>query len=119
MYLMVCSRSDLVYVVSVVSRFMADPGKQHWEVLKWVLRYLKGSQNIGLMYSKASLSTKVESFVDLDYAGSLDTRKPLTGYVLMIYGGAISWKENLQPVVALSTTEVEYIAVTEEIKEAI
>ena len=68
MYSMIYSRPDLAYVVSMVSRFMANPGKQHWEVLKWVLRYLKGSQNVGLMYNgKASSCLKVEGFVDSDY----------------------------------------------------
>ena len=61
----------------------------------------------------------VEGFMHSDYAGSLDTRKSLTGYVFTIYGGPISWKTNLQPIVALSTTKAEYIVVIEAIKEAI
>ena len=61
------------------------------------------------------MCTKVEDFVDSDYAGSLDIRKSLTGYVFTIYGEPVSWKENLQPVVALSITKLEYIAITEEI----
>ena len=65
------------------------------------------------------MSKRVEGFVDSNYAGSLDTRKSLTGYVFIIYGGVVSWKANLQPVVALSTTEADYIAMTEAIKEAI
>ena len=69
--------------------------------------------------SKTSLSKKVEGFVDSDYTRSLDTRKSLTGYVFTIYGGAVSWKANLQPMVALSTTETKYVAMTEEIKETI
>ena len=60
-----------------------------------------------------------EGFVDSDYVGSLDTRTSLTGYVFTICGGAVSWKANLQLVVALSITEAEYIAVKEVIKEAI
>ena len=88
--------------------------------MKWVLKYLKELQNVGLIYnSKISSCLKVEGFVDLDYAGSLDTRKSLTGYVFTIYREAVSWKENLQPAVALSTTKAEYIAVTEAIKEVI
>ena len=65
------------------------------------------------------MSTKIEGFVDLDYAGSLDTKKFLTRYVFTIYGGGVNWKGNLQPVVALSITKAEYIAVTEAIKGAI
>lgn len=61
----------------------------------------------------------VEGFVDSDYAGNLDTRKSLTGFVFTFFGTSISWKTILQSVVALSTTEAEYIAVTEAIKEAL
>ena len=97
---------------------MADLGKQYWKVLKWVLRYLKGSKNAGLMYnSKANSCTKVDEFVDSDYVGSLDTKKKsLIGYVFTIYRGAISWKINLQLVVALSTTEAEYIMWQKQLK---
>ena len=45
MYAMVCTRPDIAHVVGVVSRFMSRPGKQHWEVVKWILRYLKGSSD--------------------------------------------------------------------------
>ena len=61
----------------------------------------------------------VVSYVDSDFAGSLDTRRSLTGYVFKLLGNTVSWKANLQPVVALSTTEAEYIALTEAIKEAL
>ena len=81
---------------------------------------MKGSQNVGLMYNgKVSLSANVEGFVDSYYAGSLDTKKSLTRYVFTICGGSFSWKANLQPIVALSTTEADYIVLTEAIKEAI
>ena len=57
--------------------------------------------------------------MDSDSAGSLDTKNSLTGYVFTIYRGAVNWKANLQPVVALLKTEAEYIVVIEAIKEAI
>lgn len=57
--------------------------------------------------------------MDLDYTGNLDTRKSLTGFVLIAFRGAISWKANLQSIVALSTIGVEYIFMAETIKEAI
>ena len=58
-------------------------------------------------------------YVDSDYAGDLDQRRSLTGYVFQINGCTVSWKSTLQQVVALSTTEAEYIALTEAIKEAL
>ena len=69
--------------------------------------------------SKTNLIKSVEGFVDSDYAGSLDTRKSLIGYMFTIYGGAVNWKANLQSMVALSTTKAEYIVVTKVIKETI
>ncbi|OAE29077.1 hypothetical protein AXG93_1626s1040 [Marchantia polymorpha subsp. ruderalis] len=102
-------------------RFMSNPGKAHWQAVKWVLRYIRGSHDTGIIYgcNNRSSEFQVEGFVDSDYAGSLDTRRSLTGYLFTIGGGVISWKSNLQPVVTLSTTEAEYIAVTEAVKEAI
>lgn len=62
----------------------------------------------------------VEAYVDSDYVGCIDTRKSLSGYIFTTYGGAISWKASLQNLVALSTTEAEFMAaVTEAIKEGI
>ena len=65
------------------------------------------------------MGTQLQGFVDADYVGNIDTRKSLTGYVFTVFGRAISWKANLQLVVALSTTETEYMAMTEAVKETI
>ncbi|XP_075515307.1 secreted RxLR effector protein 161-like [Primulina tabacum] len=121
MYGMVCSRPDLAHSISQISRFMADPGENHWEALKWTLRYLKGTSKLGLMFQgqKENSSQPLEGYVDSDFAGNLDTRKFITRYIFTLYGTTISWKASLQSVVALSTTEAEFIAVTEVVKEAI
>lgn len=50
MYTMVCTRPDIAHAISCVSRYMSDPGKTHWQALKWILRYLKGSENVGILY---------------------------------------------------------------------
>ncbi|GKV37057.1 hypothetical protein SLEP1_g45126 [Rubroshorea leprosula] len=120
MYAMVCTRLDISHAVSVVSRFMANPGKGHWEAVKWILRYLQGTIDVGLVYDRsANPSGNVVGFVDSDFAGDLDKRRSTTGYVFTLLGCAISWKATLQSTVALSTTEVEYMAITEAIKEAL
>ena len=109
MYSMVCTRPDLAYSVSMVSRYMANPGKEHWSALKWILRYVKGSITKGLVFDglkdECRDSQVLKGYVDADYAGCLDTRKSLSGYVFVLFGIAISWKACLQKVVALSTTE--------------
>lgn len=72
----------LAYAISVISRFMANLGKAHWETLKWTLRYLKESTNIGLMFQKQeNISQAVVGYVNTYYAGNLDTRKSVTGFV--------------------------------------
>ncbi|XP_062089634.1 secreted RxLR effector protein 161-like [Humulus lupulus] len=105
MYIMVCTRPDICHGVSVVSRFMSKQGQQHWKAVKWILRYLKGTTNTGLVYGSDTSNTGVMGYVDSDYAEDLDTRRSQSGYVFMLNGCTISWKANLQTIVALSTTE--------------
>ncbi|GKV35094.1 hypothetical protein SLEP1_g43407 [Rubroshorea leprosula] len=120
MYAMVCTHPDISHVVSVVSRYMANPGKGHWEAVKWILRYLRGTVDVGLVYDRsANPSGNVVGFVDFDFADDLDKRRSTTGYVFTLLGCAISWKATLQSTVALSTTEAEYMAITEAVKEAL
>ncbi|KAL4018000.1 hypothetical protein IC575_021587 [Cucumis melo] len=120
MYLMICTRPDLGYAMSMISRFMSNPGKEHWKAVKWVLRYLKGSASVSLCYSRdCDKSTLLEGFTDADYAADLDKRRSLSGHIFRLYGNVVSWKVNLQPVVALSTTESEYISLGEAVKEAV
>ena len=117
MYAMVCTRLDIAHVVGVVSRFMSRPGKQHWEAVKWILRYLKGSSDTCLCFTGASL--KLQGYVDADFAGDTDSRKSTTEFVFTLGGTTISWASNLQKIVTLSTIEAEYVAATEAGKEMI
>ncbi|CAH9103829.1 unnamed protein product [Cuscuta epithymum] len=117
MYAMLCTRPDLAFAVSILSRFMSDPRIKHWTAMKYTLRYLSGTKNLGLKYFNADLCD-LKGFVDSDYAGCKDSRKSTTSWFFTWAGNCISWKSQLQSVVALSTTEAEYIAATEAIKEA-
>ncbi|KAG8475436.1 hypothetical protein CXB51_032203 [Gossypium anomalum] len=117
MYAIVCSRSDLSYAVSAVSRYMVNPSKEHWKTVQWILRYLRGTTDVCLQFGRTE--DGVIGCVDANFAGDLDRRRSLTGYVFTIGGCAISWKSTLQTTVALSTTEAEYMAITEACKEAI
>ncbi|GJR40354.1 retrotransposon protein, putative, ty1-copia subclass [Tanacetum coccineum] len=120
MYLMVCSRPDITYVISVVSRYLANPGKNHWEAMKWILKYLQGTTNVGLVYgTNHGNHVDITSFVDSDYAKDPDKGRSITGYTFLVQGCVVSWKATLQHVVALSTTKAEYMAFTEAVKEAI
>ncbi|GJR47272.1 retrotransposon protein, putative, ty1-copia subclass [Tanacetum coccineum] len=73
MYLMVCTWPDIEYAVSVVSRYLANLGKNHWGVVKWILKYLRGTANVGLVYgTNRGNHVDVRGFVDSDYANDLD-----------------------------------------------
>ncbi|KAL9235087.1 hypothetical protein vseg_009883 [Gypsophila vaccaria] len=109
MYLTV-TRPDLAYVVSLISRFVSSPTMAHWLAAKRVLRYVKGTTTLGIFYSKGKNDLGLMGFTDSDYAGDLDDRKSTSGYTFMLGSGAIAWASKKQPVVALSTTEAEYIA---------
>ncbi|KAF9672659.1 hypothetical protein SADUNF_Sadunf11G0066100 [Salix dunnii] len=117
MYAMICTRPDISHAVGVVSRYMSNPRKQHWEAVKWILRYLKGSTETCLCFSGKDLV--VQGYVDADLARDIDSRKSTTGFIYTYGGTAVSWGSNLQKTVSLSTTEAEYIAVSEVAKEMI
>ena len=120
MYAMICTRPDLAHAVSVVSRFMHNPGKEHWDAVQWILRYLKGTSHFGLLFDKNSVKkSDVMGFVDSDFADDLDKRRSISEYVFSLCGSAVSWRASLQSVTALSTTEAEYVSATEGVKEAI
>ena len=88
MYAMVCIRLDTAHAMGVVSRFTSRPGKQHWEAVKWILRYLKGSPDTSLCFTGASL--KLQGYVNANFAGDIDSRKSTTGFVFTLDGTAIS-----------------------------
>ena len=120
MYVMVCTRPNISHIVSVVSRYMDRPRKIHWQTVKWILRYLKWTSHVGLVYDKSSdISGEIVGCVDYDYARDLDRRISLSRYVFTLGGCVISWKTTLESTVALSTTEAKYITVIEIVKEAI
>ena len=99
---------------------MENPRKVHWEAVKWILRYLIGASDVNLVFQKGSSDdSQLVGYVDSDYAGEPYKRRSLTGYVFTFSDCAISWKAVLQFTVALSTTEAEYIAAAEEVKEAL
>ena len=117
MYAMVCTRPDIAHAVGVFSRYMSNPGMEHWSAVKWILRYLRGTTTNALCFIGSS--STLSGFVDSDLAGDVDTRRSTTGYVFTVGGTAVSWISRLQKVNALSTTEAEYVAAMEASKEMI
>jgi hypothetical protein len=117
MYAMVCTRSNIAHVVGVVSRYMNNPGKEHWEAVKWILMYLRGTATHALCFGGSN--TILQGYVDSNMAGDKDSRRSTTWYVFTVGGTKISWISKLQKFVSLSTTETEYVVAIEASKEMI
>ncbi|KAM1529835.1 hypothetical protein ACFX1Z_018995 [Malus domestica] len=117
MYAMICTRPDIAYAVSITSRYQSNPGSEHWTAVKTVLKYLKRTKDMFLVYEGAT-ELRVEAYTDADFQSNVDDRSSNFGYVFTLNGGAVSWKSKKQNVIADSTTEAEYVAATEANKEA-
>jgi hypothetical protein len=118
MYLMVSTRPDLAQAVGILSRFLNDPGETHWTEVKRVFRYLQGSRDLGIVYRRTQGVT-LEGYTDSDWAGDVDDRRSTSAYVMMLGGGAVSWKSKRMSSPALSSTEAEFMAATEASKEVL
>lgn len=117
MYLAVLTRPDIVFSVSYFSQFNRSHNETQWKCLKRILRYLKGSKSLCLSFSKKD--AEPIGFVDADWGNNPIDRKSYTGFVFKFCGSVISWESNKQKTVALSSTEAEYMAISEAAKEAI
>jgi hypothetical protein len=108
MYL-TATRPDLMFAVNLIARFMEHPVENHLMAAKRILRYIRGTQELGILYKKGSQAELI-AYSDSDYGGDVDDRKSTSGYVFMMGSGAVSWSSRKQPIVTLSTTEAEFIA---------
>jgi hypothetical protein len=116
MYLAVGTRPDIAYAVQTLSRFVDNPGIAHWEAVKRTMRYLKGTRDWWLVYGGEAKD--LVGYSDAD--GNMhEDRHAISGYAFILNGGAVSWSSKRQPIIALSTTESEYIAATHAAKEAL
>ena len=84
MYAMICTRPDIAYAVGVVSRFLANPGNEHWVAVKWILRYLRGTSKRCLCFGKGK--PVLEGYTDADLADDIDSRKSTSGYLTTFAG---------------------------------
>ena len=119
LYLATHSRPDIATSVSILSRKLEYPNKNDWNEVKRVLRYLKWTKNEVLKLGNTVSSDAIVAYSDADWAGDTSDRKSTSGFLIQYYDSPISWKCQKQMTVSLSSTEAEYVALTETAKEVI
>jgi len=115
-YLMTTTRPDISYALGDCSRYMANPGPEHFKALDYIWRYLLGTQDYKLIY-KGNTTPILIGYSDSDWGGDYPTRRSTTGYLFTFNDTVISWSSKLQKTIALSSCEAEYMALKETIKE--
>ena len=116
-WLSVCTRPDITYSVSVVSRSLENPTVNDWNRVKHIFRYLKGTMNAKILYSSA-LPLSVSAYSDASFANAPNS-KSMGGYVFLVRGGAISWCTKKQTLCAQNTMEAELMTLCSTVKHAI
>jgi hypothetical protein len=118
-YAATATRPDIAFAVSALSRYSTRPFTSHLTAAKRVLRYLKGTADLKLVFPRSPTdSSPLVGYTDSDFAGDINGRKSQGGYIFKAYSGPVSWKSYKQSMVALSTTEAEYVACSEAAREA-
>ena len=102
-------RPDIAFSVGVCARFQAAPKESHLTAVKWIIRYINGTSDYGIWYSRDS-NECLAGYYDADWAGCIDDRKSTSGGCFYLGNNLVSWMSKKQNSVSLSTTEAEYIA---------
>ena len=116
MYLASATRPDISFAVSKLSRFVSNPGDDHWRALERVLRYLKGTSSFGIHYT--GYPKVLEGYCDANWISDADELKATSGYTFTLGGGAVSWKSCKQTILTRSTMEAELAALDTATVEA-
>jgi len=119
MYAMLCTRPHVALAISLTSRFQSNPGIDHWTTVKNILKYLRITKDMFLVYGGCDEDLIVKGYVDASFNTDPDGSKSQTGYIFMLNGGAVSWRSCKQSTVAQSTMEAEYMAAGDAANEAV
>ena len=119
MFISLLTRPDITYAVNHAAIFYENPRQIHWRAVKRILRYLRGTSDLGLLYRCTSSTAYLQGYCDADYGEDVDSRRSRSGYVFQIGSSLIAWHSKAQQCTAQSTTEAEYIAACMATKEAV
>jgi len=116
MYTSLSTCPDISFAVQTVSQFSKNPGLAHWDAVKQIFHYLKGTADLWL--SCRAVKDNLVGYADVD--GSMaEDRHTISGYAFMLFGGTVSWSAKWQEIVSLSTMESKYVAITHAAKEGL
>ena len=126
-YLAQTTRPDIMYATHQVAKYSSDPRQTHGEAIEYLVRYLKRTRDLGLSF-KPDASKGFECYCDADFSGNWNkalapidpsTAKSRSGWIIFYAGCPVCWASKLQTQVALSTTEVKYIAISQALYDVI
>jgi len=118
-YISQISRPDITFSVNTLARYCSKPQATHWRAVKRVLAYLKGTKEVGLVFTTSTNPPLLIGFCDSDWGGETQERPSTSGYIFNLNNGPISWGSRLQKTTALSVAEAEYMAITEALTECL
>ena len=118
MYAMTCTRPDVAYALSMTCRYQSNPGFKHWTAVKNILKYLRNTSEMLLIYG-GQTELVARGYTDASFQTDQDDLRSQSGYVYTLNGGAVSWRSSKQECVTDSTTESEYVAAAEAAKEGV
>nr|GEZ93981.1 hypothetical protein [Tanacetum cinerariifolium] len=120
MYAVRCTHPDVAFVQNMTSRFQQNSGEEHWTVVKNILKYLRNTKDMFLVYGgNMERELRVSCYTDAGYLTDADNLKSQTRYVFILNGGVVDWKNTKQSIFATSSTDAEYIAAFDASKEAV
>nr|GEW84488.1 retrotransposon protein, putative, Ty1-copia subclass [Tanacetum cinerariifolium] len=120
MYAVRCTRPDVAFAQNLVSRYQQNPGKLHWVAVKYILKYLRNTRDMFLMYEgKPDTELIVTSFCDASWQCDKNDTKSQTGYVFVVDRGAVDWKSKKQTTISMHSAQAEYVAASEAAMEAV
>ena len=118
-YVSTSTRPGIAAAVGLLSQYMSNPSKDHWLGIKRLLRYIKGTLTYGLKFVANKNECDLHDYADPNWAGDVDTRRSISGYIFKVADATISWSSKKQSTVAKSTTEAEFVALTQASQEEI
>ncbi|KAK8593626.1 hypothetical protein V6N12_045702 [Hibiscus sabdariffa] len=117
-YAMICTRPDLSYALSMTSRYQAILGEGHWIAVKNILKYLRRTKDVFLVY-RGEEELGIMGYTDTSFQTDKDDSRSQSDFIFCLNGGAVSWKSSKQDTIAYSTTYAKYVATNEVAKEIV